>query len=99
MLFRSIEAYTPKAQRTFGYFAMPVLVGDRIVARVDPARKGTTFVANKVTFQSAKPSDTEILGVAQALMESASWVGSTDISISEVVPARSASALRQLAKV
>jgi uncharacterized protein YcaQ len=94
-----IEAYTPQAQRTYGYFAMPVLVGDRIVARVDPARNGSTFVANKVTFQSARPSDVEILGVAKALVEAASWVGSTTISISEVVPARAASALRQLAKV
>lgn len=94
-----IEAYTPQAQRTFGYFAMPVLVGDRIVARVDPARKGSTFIANKVTFQSPTPSETDILGVATALVEAAAWVGSTTISVSDVVPARCASALRQLAKV
>jgi uncharacterized protein YcaQ len=29
------EAYTPKQKRVFGYFALPVLVGDEIVAAID----------------------------------------------------------------
>jgi uncharacterized protein len=29
------EAYVPKAKRKFGYFALPVLVGDEIVAAID----------------------------------------------------------------
>jgi uncharacterized protein YcaQ len=29
------EAYVPKAKRRFGYFALPVLVGDEIAALVD----------------------------------------------------------------
>ena len=29
------EAYLPKEKRVFGYFALPVLVGDRIVAAID----------------------------------------------------------------
>ena len=44
-----LEAYTPKAKRTFGYFAMPVLAGTRFVALVDPARDGDALVAKQVT--------------------------------------------------
>ena len=29
------EAYLPKAQRLFGYFALPVLMGDEVVAVID----------------------------------------------------------------
>jgi uncharacterized protein len=29
------EAYVPKEKRVFGYFALPVLVGDQIVAAID----------------------------------------------------------------
>ena len=44
-----LEAYTPKAKRIFGYFAMPVLAGTRIVGLVDPARDGDALVARQVT--------------------------------------------------
>jgi uncharacterized protein YcaQ len=29
------EAYVPKPKRVFGYFALPVLIGDQIVAVID----------------------------------------------------------------
>jgi uncharacterized protein YcaQ len=30
------EVYTPAARRRYGYYAMPILLGDRIIGRIDP---------------------------------------------------------------
>ena len=66
-----LEAYTPKEKRIYGYFAMPVLAGTRIVGLVDPGRRGEVLVAKQVTLlrpDAAPP-------VARALAEAArGWV-------------------------
>lgn len=31
-----LEIYVPKDRREFGYFAMPILHGDRLIGRIDP---------------------------------------------------------------
>ena len=69
-----LEAYTPKEKRVYGYFAMPVLDGTRIVGLVDPGRRGEVLVAKQVTLlrpDAAGP-------VARAVAEAASWVGCTE---------------------
>jgi uncharacterized protein YcaQ len=46
------EAYLPKEKRQFGYFALPVLVGDRIVAALDlkTDRQNRTLLMQKWTW-------------------------------------------------
>ncbi|MEU6385495.1 crosslink repair DNA glycosylase YcaQ family protein [Streptomyces bauhiniae] len=75
-----LEAYVPKPKRVYGYFAMPVLSGGRLIGRVDPAREGRTLVARQVTLDGPKA----VPGVAQALVEAASWVGCTDVRVERV---------------
>ena len=75
-----LEAYVPKPKRVYGYFAMPVLSGGRLVGRVDPAREGSTLVARQVTLDGPKA----VPAVVQALMEAASWVDCTDVRVERV---------------
>jgi uncharacterized protein YcaQ len=85
-----LEAYVPAAKRVVGYFAMPVLVGERLVGLVDPKRIGDTLHARHVVITT--PSALE--QVAVALREAATWVGCTNVVIDRVTPASSLPALR-----
>src|SRR5450432_1585705 len=73
-----LEAYVPKELRQHGYFAMPVLAGGRIVARVDPARAGTTLIARHVTVMPQHATPAKVAATAgaigEALREAATWV-------------------------
>ena len=84
-----LEAYTPKAKRIFGYFAMPVLAGTRIVGLVDPARDGDALVARQVTLLDP----TACGQVALALAGAAAWVGCTRVTVERVEPASAAADL------
>ncbi|MDO0927438.1 crosslink repair DNA glycosylase YcaQ family protein [Streptomyces sp. TG1A-8] len=75
-----LEAYVPKPKRVYGYFAMPVLSGGRLVGRVDPAREGRTLVGRQVTLDGPKA----VPAVARALVEAASWVDCTDVRVERV---------------
>ena len=77
-----IEAYTPKAQRTYGYFAMPVLGGTELVGLVDPGRRGEVLVAKQVTL--LRPDAAE--HVVRALAEATSWVGCSSVALERVDP-------------
>ncbi|WP_037907223.1 winged helix-turn-helix domain-containing protein [Actinacidiphila yeochonensis] len=77
-----LEAYTPKPKRVYGYFAMPVLVGGRLVGRVDPAREGRTLVARQVSLGGQR----SVEGTAEAIVEAASWVGCTEARVERVEP-------------
>lgn len=92
MLF---EPYVPKDKRVHGYFAMPLLTGNRIVGYVDPARvrgpNGTTLVV-----RNAALHDREALPqMAAALREAAAWVGCGDVRVERTTPASLASVLKR----
>ncbi|MGI5139625.1 MULTISPECIES: winged helix-turn-helix domain-containing protein [unclassified Streptomyces] len=90
-----LEAYVPKPKRVYGYFAMPVLAGGRLVGRVDPAREGRTLVAKQVALDGAKA----VPAVAQALLEAATWVDCTNVRVERVDdPALREPLMRELAR-
>ena len=64
-----LEMYVPKAKREYGYYVLPILVGDRIVGRIEPRF-------------DRKTGALEVLGswgdtsrAAEALDSLASWLG------------------------
>ena len=91
-----LEAYTPKAKRRYGYFAMPVLAGNKIVGLVDPGRRADTLVAKQVTLlDSAPTAPSAVAAVARALREAASWVGCTRVALERVEPVAAAPTLER----
>ncbi|MQY15729.1 hypothetical protein SRB5_59190 [Streptomyces sp. RB5] len=86
-----LEAYVPKPKRIHGYFAMPVLAGGLLVARVDPAREGGTLVARQVSLGTDLPGGVTparaVAPTAAALREAAGWVGASEVRVERVTPA------------
>jgi len=87
-----IEIYTPAARRTFGYYALPMLVGDRFVARLDlrhDRRAGAVEVLGAFHEPGRAPGSSrraadDVPGAVRAeLARLASWLGAQEV----VVPA------------
>ncbi|GII00935.1 winged helix-turn-helix domain-containing protein [Planobispora takensis] len=82
-----LEAYVPKDKRVHGYFTMPVLTGGRLIARVDPAREGSTLIARQIGLEPGIDPRKAVEPLATALREAATWVGCDTIHIDRADPA------------
>ena len=89
-LAHRLEAYVPAAKRVHGYFAMPVLAGGRLIARVDPVRRDGVLIGRTVTLERPRA----VGAVARAMAEAAGWVGCAGVSVERVVPPDAAGPLR-----
>jgi uncharacterized protein YcaQ len=78
-----IEIYTPAPERRFGYYSLPVLVGDDIVGRVDlkADRAASRLLVQSAWWEPGRPADAPER-VADELRAAARWQGLDDISIS-----------------
>ncbi|SOD64937.1 hypothetical protein SAMN06297387_12014 [Streptomyces zhaozhouensis] len=92
--FHRLEAYVPRPKRIYGYFAMPLLAGGRLLGRVDPAREGRTLVARHAAFEGqTHRAEKAVPAMAQALVEAAGWVGCDQVRVERCTPAELAAPL------
>ncbi|WP_439592216.1 winged helix-turn-helix domain-containing protein [Microbacterium sp.] len=78
-----IEIYTPAAQRRYGYYSLPVLVGDDIVGRVDlKADRATSRLLVQSAWWEHGRSTDAASRLAGELRTAAAWQGLGGISIS-----------------
>ncbi|MEA2435006.1 MAG: uncharacterized protein QOG54_2463 [Actinomycetota bacterium] len=72
-----IEIYVPKAKRVYGYYALPILHGDRLVGRLDSRtdRAEGVLRVNAIHFEpTVKPTKKIGAGVSAALQRLADFV-------------------------
>lgn len=72
----TLEMYKPAAKRRWGYFALPILVGDRLVGKLDAVadRKAGRFLVHAV--HEDEPFDVDTRAAVDAELDAlAAWLG------------------------
>ena len=92
----TMEIYVPKAKRRYGYYAMPLLDGDRFVARVDLAvdrTRDALKILAATPEEATPPTRSNAKSVAAALHELADWTAAAAIEVAGPVPSAWRSAI------
>lgn len=79
-----IEIYVPAASRRFGYYSLPVLIGDRIAARVDlkADRAASVLRVQSAWWESTADRNSDPARLADELLRAARWQRLEGISVS-----------------
>ncbi len=95
------EVYVPEPKRQYGYYVLPVLYGDQLIARLDPGfvRDSKTFTIKNWWWQPGAPrKDEAALGaLAECVRQFANYLGAQAVQIGPVV--KRDSSLKQIVKL
>jgi uncharacterized protein YcaQ len=96
------EVYKPAAKRRWGYYTLPMLYGDQLVARLDPKfdRVTETLVINGLWVEEERVgNDTEFIeALADGLARLAKFLRARDVVAAVVKPARLSKQIQQRMK-
>ena len=71
-----LEMYKPAAQRRWGYFALPILSGDRLIGKLDATADRKVKVLRINAIHQDEPSDTATTAAVKTEIDDlASWLG------------------------
>jgi hypothetical protein len=77
------EAFVPEPKRTYGYFVLPILEGERLVGRLDPKLhrdRGLLEIKGLWWEPGVKPTKARMKALASAMERLAAFVGAEDIA-------------------
>lgn len=80
-----VECFVPEAKRKYGYFSLPILVGDTFVARMDlkADRKKKTLIINNLHFEKVKITNAMLVKIDDAIRVFAKFNKCTSITITK----------------
>ncbi len=84
-----VEMYTPREERTFGYYAMPILYNGKLIGRVDPkiVRKEGILTINGISFErNIRPDEELFKSLKSALTELMEFGGCRSMKLGNKIP-------------
>ncbi|MBS3966021.1 MAG: winged helix DNA-binding domain-containing protein, partial [Truepera sp.] len=89
------EVYKPEQDRKWGYYALPVMYGERFVARVDSRLEGSTWQIKGWWWEKGVDMDPEMLeGLEQAVVAFMRYLLADEVKVAPSLDRRVQSALQ-----
>jgi uncharacterized protein YcaQ len=93
--------YKPVHQRRWGYYVLPILYGDNLVARLDPKLDRQTNTLHILGFwlEDDAPKDGDFANaLAKGLLRFADMIGAMKIDVSGIKPVKLRSEVKRMIK-